>query len=158
MRPMIRLAAVLAVLALAAPAAPAALPTGALLTAPTIDPLLADHLAAAAPGTAVPAVVTYRAMPGTRELDRLRSLGVDRGFVLRELPMVIADLDATQLAALSAEPGVASVWGNEVMRPLTNESRAFLGVPQTMADAEVTAANPSNPGFPISGKGVGVGY
>jgi serine protease AprX len=142
---------------LVAPPAAAGL-LGGTLQAPTLDPLLVDHLAAAAPGTAVPAVITYRQMPGTAELDRLRSLGVDRGFVLQALPMAIVDLDAGQLAALRSEAGIASIWGNEVMQPLTNESRPFLGVPQMMADAEVTAANSANPGFPVSGRGVGIGY
>lgn len=150
------LALALALLAIAPPAAAASATDP--LAAPTLDPLLVDYLAAAAPGTAVPAVITYRQMPGTAELDRLRSVGVDRGFVLQALPMVIVDLDAAQLAALRSDAGIASIWGNEVMQPLTNESRAFLGVPQMMADPEVTAANPGNPGFPVSGRGVGIGY
>jgi serine protease AprX len=146
----------LALLLVASPAAAGLL--GGTLQAPTLDPLLVGHLAAAAPGTAVPAVITYRQMPGTAELDRLRSVGVDRGFVLQALPMAIVDLDAGQLAALRSDAGIASIWGNEVMQPLTNESRAFLGVPQMMVDAEVTAANSANPGFPVSGRGVGIGY
>lgn len=146
----------LALLLVATPAAAGLL--GSALAAPTLDPLLVGHLAGATPGSGVPAVITYRQRPGTAELDRLRALGVDRGFVLQALPMVIVDLDAGQLAALRSDAAITSIWGNEVMQPLTNESRAFLGVPQMMADAEVTAANRANPGFPISGRGVGIGY
>jgi subtilisin family serine protease len=128
---------------------------GALAGDALVDPQLVTYLGAPLLGRTAPAVVTYRRMPGPRELDRLRSLGVDRGFVLRSLPMVIADLGAAQVAALAGEPGVASVWGNEVMQPLTNESRGFIGVPQLMADGAVTVANG---GLPVSGRGVGVGY
>jgi subtilisin family serine protease len=33
-----------------------------------------------------------------------------------------------------------------------------MGVPQMQADQQVTKANTSNPGFPVTGKGVGIGY
>src|SRR5207248_4621664 len=36
--------------------------------------------------------------------------------------------------------------------------RPFIGVTQMMADREVTKDNQQNPGMPISGKGIGIGY
>jgi serine protease AprX len=123
-----------------------------------VDPLLQRLLAERQPGASVPAVITYGHMPGAMELTRLRSAGIAKGFALRALPMVIADLSATQLAAVRSQPGVVSVWANRVMRPFTNASRPFIGVPQLMADREVTAKNTNNPGFPISGQGIGIGY
>jgi serine protease AprX len=44
------------------------------------------------------------------------------------------------------------------MKPFTNESRRFIGATQMMADREVQLANTQNPGLPISGKGIGIGY
>lgn len=123
-----------------------------------VDPLLGQLLSARLPGATVPAVITYNHTPGAIELTRLRVAGITKGFALRALPMIIADISAVQLAAVRSQPGVVSVWANRVMKPFTNASRPFIGVPQMMADQEVTARNTSNPGFPISGKGIGIGY
>jgi serine protease AprX len=120
-----------------------------------VDPLLAQLLSTHAK---VPAVITYNRQPGAIEFTRLQSVGVTKGFALRSLPMVITDLSAAQLAAARTQPGVISVWANRVMKPFTNASRPFIGVPQLMADREVTSRNTSHPGFPISGKGIGIGY
>jgi serine protease AprX len=120
-----------------------------------VDPLLAQLLSTHAK---VPAVITYNRQPGAIEFTGLQSVGVTKGFALRSLPMVITDLSAAQLAAARTQPGVISVWANRVMKPFTNASRPFIGVPQLMADREVTSRNTSHPGFPISGKGIGIGY
>ena len=138
---------------------------GGLATSPTlatsdvkIDPLLVKHFSTSAPGASVPVVITYKSRPSTAEFNRLQSIGIKKGFALRELPMVIAPMNALQLASVQTQPGVRSVSANRIMKTFTNESRKFIGVPQMMADAEVTRANQQNPGVPISGKGVGIGY
>lgn len=123
-----------------------------------IDPLLVSYLASHGPTAKMPVVVTYSNRPGTAELNRLRSVGILKGFALRELPMVIADMNLVQANAVKSQPGVSSVWANRVMKLFTNSSRPFIGVPQMMADQEVTSRNTLNPGMPISGKGVGIGY
>ncbi|HYN85584.1 MAG TPA: S8 family serine peptidase, partial [Pyrinomonadaceae bacterium] len=123
-----------------------------------VDPTLQTLLNTSLPGTKLPAVITYRVRPGSAELSRLRLIGVSKGYALRELPIVITDLSAAQLAQVRQQPGVASVWANRVLKNFMNESRAFIGVPQMAADREVTAENRQNPGFPVSGKGVGIGY
>ena len=123
-----------------------------------VDPLLVSHLMKSASGTRVPAVITYQSMPRKAELDMLQSVGIKKGFALRELPMVIAPLNAAQLAAVRTQPGVRSIWANRIMKTFTNESRSFIGLPQLMADREATALNRQNPGLSFSGKGVGIGY
>ena len=137
----------------------------ATATAPTvavkgakIDPLLTRHFNLSAAGTSVPVVITYGARPSTTEFNRLQSIGIKKGVALRELPMVIAPMNALQLAAVKTQPGVRSISANRIMKTFMNESRRFIGVPQMMADAEVTRANQQHPGIPISGKGVGIGY
>jgi serine protease AprX len=72
--------------------------------------------------------------------------------------MVIADMTLLQLSSVRYQPGVVSIWGNRILRTNTNESRPFIGVPQMRADREIISRNTNNPGFPISGKGVGIGY
>ena len=122
-----------------------------------VDPLITDYFNSHN-GATIPVVVTYESQPTSGDFDRLRSAGVTKGFTLRQLPMVIAPMNAAQVAAVRTQPGVLSVWANRIMQPFTNESRPFIGVPQLMADREVTRANAQNPGMPITGKGVGIGY
>jgi serine protease AprX len=106
----------------------------------------------------VPVIITYKQKPGPSEFSRLQLAGITKGFAMRELPMVIADMSAVQLAAVSRQPGVASIYSNRLLKTYTNASRNFIGVPQMTRDAQVTKGNKSNPGFPITGKGVGIGY
>ena len=123
-----------------------------------VDPLLVKYFNTSAAGTSTPVVIAYRTRPSTAEFSRLQAIGIRKGFALRELPMVIAPVNALQLSAVQTQPGVRSVSANRIMKLFTNESRKFIGVPQLWADAEVTRANQQNPGVPISGKGVGIGY
>ncbi|HEX8775661.1 MAG TPA: S8 family serine peptidase [Pyrinomonadaceae bacterium] len=123
-----------------------------------VDPLIARYLSTRALGTKMPVIITYRSTPTSTELGRLQAVGITKGFALRELPMVIADLNLAQVEAVKRQPGVRSVWANRVMKNFTSSSRRFIGVPQMMADGAVTRANTANPGMPISGKGVGIGY
>lgn len=123
-----------------------------------VDPLLSSYFSSSLPGAKMAVVITYGQMPGPPEFGRLQAVGITKGYALQQLPMVIADMTATELAAVRAQPDVVSIWSNEMMTDLTNASRSFIGVPQLMADHEVTALNTNNPGLPISGKGVGIGY
>jgi serine protease AprX len=123
-----------------------------------VDTRLQSFLSARPLGSTAPVVISYNRRPTATELNRLRSAGIRKGFVLNQLPMVIADMSLAQLGLVRNQPGVISIWGNRVLRTNTNESRPFIGVPQMMADQEVTSRNANNPGLPISGKGVGIGY
>jgi serine protease AprX len=123
-----------------------------------VDSQLTQFFATHAPGATVPVVITYRQKPGASEFSRLRLAGIAKGFATRELPMVIADMSATQLSAVRQQPGVASIYSNHLLKTFTNVSRPFIGVPQMQADTEVTKNNTSNPGLPVTGKGVGIGY
>jgi serine protease AprX len=122
-----------------------------------VDAQLSSFLAAS-PLSKMASVITYNRMPSATELNRLQTLGITKGFALRQLPMVITDLNLAQLNQVRTQPGVLSVYGNRVMTDLGNISRRFIGVPQMTADTAVTARNASNPGFPVSGKGIGIGY
>src|ERR1043165_8680482 len=139
----------------------ATLPHNRTTTAATsvkIDSQLTQFFAAHAPGATVPVVITYRQKPGAAELSRLQLAGITKGFATRELLMVICDMSAAQLGAVKTQPGVVSIYSNRLMKTFTNVSRPFIGVPQMQADTQVTKNNTSNPGFPITGKGVGIGY
>ena len=136
------------------------LPRGgtATVTNAKVDSQLRQFFNTHLPGATLPVVITYRQRPGSIEFSRLQLAGVVKGFATRELPMVIADLNVTQLEAVRNQPGVVSIYGNRLMKTFTNVSRPFIGVPQMQADQEVTGHNASNPGFPVTGKGVTIGY
>jgi serine protease AprX len=138
----------------------ATLPHGgaSAVTAVKVDSQLTKFFAAHAAGATVPVVITYKQKPGAAEFSRLQLAGLKRGFAMRELPMVIADMNALQLGAVSRQPGVASIYSNRLLKTFTNVSRPFIGVPQMQADTQVTKRNTSNPGLPITGKGIGIGY
>jgi serine protease AprX len=123
-----------------------------------IDSQLTRFFATHAPGATVPVIITYKQKPGASEFSKLKLAGITKGFAMRELPMVIADMSALQLASVSSSPNVVSIYSNRLMKTFTNVSRPFIGVPQMQADTQVTKANTSNPGFPVTGKGVGIGY
>lgn len=123
-----------------------------------VDSKLTSFFATHAPGATVPVIITYKQKPGSSELSKLKLAGIRKGFAMRELPMVIADMSALQLSAVRQQPGVVSIYSNRLMKTFTNVSRPFIGVPQMQADPQVTKANTSNPGFPVTGKGVGIGY
>lgn len=123
-----------------------------------VDPLIVSHFNLRGGVKPIPVVITYKSMPSTTDLNRLQLAGITKGIKMRELPMVIAPMNAAQLASVRTHSGVKSIWANRIMQPFTNESRRFIGVPQMMADRDVQLANIQNPGMPISGKGVGIGY
>ena len=122
-----------------------------------VDPLLTQYFGLQS-GATTAVVITYKSQPAAGDFSRLQSIGIKKGIALRALPMVIAPVNATQLASLRMQPGIRSIWANRVMKTFTNESRRFIGVPQLMTDVEATRANHKNPGMPISGKGIGIGY
>lgn len=122
-----------------------------------VDPLLVKYFNLSA-GATIPVVITYKSKPSSTDFGRLQSLGINKGFALRQLPVVIAPMNAAQLAVVKTQPNVRSIWANRIMKTFTNESRPFIGVPQLMADTEVTHANQQHPGMPISGRGIGIGY
>ena len=130
----------------------------AVTTSAKVDSLILNYFNSHGGATPIPVVITYSSMPSSSELNRLQSAGITKGIALGQLPMVIAPMNAAQLTAVRTQPGVRSIWANRIMKTFTNESRPFIGVPQMMADREVQRANTQNPGMPISGKGIGIGY
>ena len=123
-----------------------------------VDPLLTTFLSAKAPGAKTEVVITYNHQPAALELSRLQSAGIMKAFVCQQLPMVITDMTLAQLALVRGQSGVKSIWANRMMKTFTNAARPFIGVNAMMADQEVTAHNTNNPGIPVSGLGIGIGY
>ncbi|MEX0900527.1 MAG: S8 family serine peptidase [Gammaproteobacteria bacterium] len=125
---------------------------GFVHSAPSVDPLLRSAVDAA-PLSPHPVVITYGAKPTSSDLAALRLIGITDGWVLQQLPIVLARANAAQLSTLQKKSNIASLYGNRIMKPLTNASREFIGQAALQRDDEVRAANG---GLPVSGKGIGV--
>jgi serine protease AprX len=122
-----------------------------------VDPLLSQFLNSKL-NAHMPVVISYSRHPGATEFAQLQSVGIKKGYVTRELPMIICDLNLTQLAAVRTQIGVRSIWANRVMKTFTNAARPFIGVNAMSADQEITRRNTNNPGIPVTGLGIGIGY
>ena len=114
---------------------------------------LAKKLASALPGEELTVVVSYgHSGPATAaDLAALRSLGLDRGVVMRSLPIVGAVGTAAEVKALAKQPGVVSIIPNRQLQYFNLESRQISG-------AKRVTDNPGDFGraVPYSGKGVTV--
>ena len=126
----------------------------AALAAPSIDGRLKQQLNSA-PLSLAPVVITFDRQPTSGDLLMLRSLGITRGVVLTELPMVLTAINRTQFNALAARSDIRSLYANRTFRLFGNKSRPFIGLNALLADREVTARNN---GIPVSGKNIGVAY
>jgi serine protease AprX len=123
-----------------------------------VDPLLTPYLATKAPGSKTAVVISYDHRPGGLDFNQLQAVGISKAFVCQQLPMVIADMNLAQLAQVRKQPGVKSIWANRLMKTFTNASRPFIGVNAMSADQEITRHNTNNPGVPVTGQGIGIGY
>jgi serine protease AprX len=127
-------------------------------TGARVDPALTGFLSTRPIGAKTPVVISYGSQPGSADFGRLQSIGITKAYVCRQLPMVIADMNLAQLALVRQQSGVKSIWANRLMKTFTNAARPFIGVNALSADGEVTAHNTNNPGIPITGQGIGIGY
>ena len=107
-------------------------------TGARVDPALSGFLSAKALGTETAVVITYDHQPNGSDFSRLQSAGIMKGYVCQQLPMVIADMNAAQLALVRGQSGVKSIWANRMMKSFTNASRPFIGVNAMSADREIT--------------------
>ena len=130
------------------------LATAAAVAAPRVDARLAQQIALA-PLDRTALVITWNQPPGTAQVGALRMLGISGGIVLEDLPMVLTAVDKTQFNALLARSDIVSLWGNRLLRPMTNASRGFIGLGAMQGDVELRS---TNGGLPHSGQGVGIAY
>ena len=127
-------------------------------TGAKVDPLLTNYLSAKALGTKTAVVISYGSQPSAANFAALQSVGITKGYVCQQLPMVITDMNSAQLALVRKQSGVKSIWANRMMQSFTNAARPFIGVNAMSADQEITKRNTNNPGIPVTGLGVGIGY
>ena len=127
-------------------------------TGAKVDPLLTNYLSAKPLGARTAVVISYGSQLSAANFAGLQSAGITRGYVCQQLPMIIADMNLAQLALVRKQSGVNSIWANRMMQSFTNAARPFIGVNAMSADQEITKRNTNNPGVPVTGLGVGIGY
>ena len=123
-------------------------------TTPSVDALLTQQIGKT-PLSLTRVVITFRRKPTSADLLSLKTLGIRGGVALRELPIVLTAINATQFNALRKRSDIASLYANRTFKLLNHKSRAFIGVDALRRDQEVTR---QLGGMPSSGQGVGVAY
>lgn len=122
--------------------------------AASIDARLIEQINSS-PLALTPVVITYDHKPASSDIAFLKSIGVSGGVALKELPMILTAINKAQFEMLRSRPGIISLYANRLFKPLTNVSRAFIGVQDLMGDREVISRNG---GVPASGRGIGIAY
>ncbi|MGV8942102.1 MAG: S8 family peptidase [Lysobacter sp.] len=129
------------------------LASGVALADAQLDVELTSRMQKALPTDQLQIVVTYeQSGPVTSgQIAALKSLGIDRGVVMRTLPIAGALATPAEIRALALRDDVASIYYNAPLKYFNKEQRQISG-------AERAVQNPGdyNRAIPFSGAGVGV--
>ncbi|MEG3191378.1 S8 family serine peptidase [Lysobacter sp. D1-1-M9] len=129
------------------------LASGVALADAQLDPQLLSRMSAASPTDELHVVVSYaQSEPvSAGQVAELNALGIDKGVVMRTLPIAGAIATPDEIRALAARDGVASIYYNAPLRYFNKEQREISGAARTVA-------NPGdfNRAIPFSGAGVSV--
>src|SRR5258708_1987823 len=119
--------------------------------------VLGPSLSATLPGLADTAnvgtvIVAFNTTTGLNasHLAVLQAAGISRGYTLQNLGMVGTPATAGQVRALAANAAVRSIWLNDQLHYLNNQTRVLTGVDKMRTDANFIRANG---GVPVRGKG-----
>lgn len=119
----------------------------------SLDPELALMMNRLPDTSAINVVVVYHSMPTTADFNALRAAGILGGARFRNLPMVIVSATRRQIAAISSQASIRSIYSNKTLEFLTHDTRVVTGQDQVVADNVLTQRNG---GLPVSGQGVTV--
>ena len=119
----------------------------------SLDPELAMIMNRLPDTSAINVFVVYHRMPTSTDLNALRAVGILGGTKFRNLPMMMVNATRRQIAAISTQPSVRTIYSNKTLEFLTHDTRVVTGQNQMLAD---TALTQRNGGIPLSGQGVTV--
>src|SRR5258708_7343592 len=96
-------------------------------------------------------IITFNTNNGLNptHLTTLSLAGVTRGYTLQSLGMVAAPATASQVRDLASSPAVRSIWLNDRLSFLNDQTRVLTGVDRMRSDPEFTRLHG---GLPVSGK------
>jgi len=97
-------------------------------------------------------IVTFNTTNGLNasHFSTLTVAGVTKGFTMQHLGMVAFPATAGQVRALASNSAVRSIWMNDQLEYLNNQTRILTGVDRVRTDPNFTRING---GMPVSGKG-----
>lgn len=100
-------------------------------------------------------IVTFKEDRETQSsiLELLKSLGVTKGTVLKELPMAGIVASKSQVEKLASNENVYSIYANKKLQFENKEATELTGVDKLRTDSQLQK---NNGGLPITGKGIGV--
>nr|MDQ3040306.1 S8 family serine peptidase [Pseudomonadota bacterium] len=127
--------------------------SGVALADAQLDSQLVSRMAAAAPTEELQVVISYQqSVPvSAAQIATLKALGIEKGRVMRTLPIAGALATRAEIQALAQRDDVASIYFNAPLRYFNKEQREISGAARTVQ-------NPGNFGraIPFSGAGVTV--
>jgi serine protease AprX len=133
-------------------AAAAAGPASAARLGPTLAAKL-NGLANASPvGTVIVSFNTGNGLNASH-LTTLTLAGITRGYTLQNLGMVAVPATAGQVRALANNPSIRSLWLNDRLEYLNDQTRVLTGVDRMRNDPDFAQLHG---GLPVTGQGVGV--
>ncbi|MDQ3206332.1 MAG: S8 family serine peptidase [Pseudomonadota bacterium] len=129
------------------------LASGVALADAQLDTQLLSRMSAALPTDELHVVVSYeQSGPVTAaQLATLRTLGIDKGVVMRSLPIAGALATPAEIRALAQRDDVASIYFNAPLRYFNKEQREISGAARAVASPA-----DYNRAIPFSGAGVAV--
>jgi serine protease AprX len=119
----------------------------------SLDPELALIMNRLPDTSAINVFVVYHHMPTDADLNALRAAGIRGGTRFRNLPMVMVNATRRQIASISTQPSIRSIYSNKTLEFLTHDTRIITGQSSMMADGALTQRNG---GIQVSGQGVTV--
>ncbi|MFY9824466.1 MAG: S8 family serine peptidase [Thermoanaerobaculia bacterium] len=103
-------------------------------------------------GTVIVAFNTNTGLAASH-LTTLTLAGIVRGTTLQNLGMVAVPATAGQVRALAANPSVRSLWLNERLSYLNDQTRTLTGVDKAQSDPDFAQLHH---GLPVTGQGIGL--
>jgi len=130
----------------------AAGPASAAKLGPTLVSKLTGLASSAPVGTVIVSFNTSNGLSSSH-LATLTLAGITRGYTLPSLGMVAVPATAGQIRALASNPSVRSIWLNDRLSYLNDQSRVLTGVDRMREDPDFAQLHH---GLPVTGQGIGV--
>jgi len=130
--------------------------TAGAASAAQLGPSLTAKLNGLASSDSVgPVIVSFNTSNGltAAHLTTLALAGITRGYKFPLLGMVAVPATAGQVRTLAANPSVRSIWLNDTLQFLNDQTRVLTGVDRMRSDPGFTALHQ---GLPVTGQGIGI--
>jgi serine protease AprX len=124
-------------------------PASAATLGPSLTAKLNGLADTASVGTVIVSFNTSNGLSASH-LATLTLAGISSGYKLQNLGMVAAPATAGQVRSLASSPAVRSIWLNDRLQYLNDQTRVVTGVDRLRSDPDFARLNQ---GMPVSGKG-----